>query len=169
MNSLKRRPATQSARRHLCAAVESKASLLLADLLSPLRVQDSAVTYDKVKQTLIAHFKAQHLEIAERANFYAATQGREESAWSFFSRLKKLAEFRNFGSSLNSMLRDRLVLGCRSLDARKRLLQLEPLTLETVRNMLATHGAIEVASHGALADSGDIHFSKNETKRAAEQ
>ena len=145
---------------YLLAAIGSKASLLLADLLAPLTVSDGTVTYDTVKITLTKHLKAQHLEIAERANFYSATQAQGESAANFFGRLKKLAEFCNFGISLDSMLRDRLVLGCRSLDARKRLLQLDPLTLETVRKTLATHEAIEVASHGALQDS-DIHFSKN--------
>ena len=146
---------------HLLAAIGSKASLLLTDLLAPCSGSYATISYDDIKSTLTAHLKAQHLEIAERANFYAATQAQGESASSFFSRLKKLAEFCNFGTSLDSMLRDRLVLGCRSLEARKRLLQLDPLTLTTVRNTLATHEAIEVASHGALADSGDIHFSRN--------
>ena len=145
----------------LLASIGSKASLLLADLLAPVSVQESSVDYAKVKTTLLSHLKAQHLEIAERANFYAATQGHGESASNFFSRLKKLAEFCNFGTSLDSMLRDRLVLGCRNMEARKRLLQIDPLNLQTVRDTLATHEAIDEAKHGgALADSGDIHFSK---------
>ena len=56
-----------------------------------------------------------------------------------------------------------MVLGCRSLEARKRVLQEEPLTLKKVKDTLAIVEAIESAKTGALADSthnADINFSK---------
>ena len=151
---------TISQKTFLLASIGSKASSLLADLLAPDSIQDASIKYDNIKTTLLSHLKAQHLEIAERSNFYSATQGHNETASDFFSRLKKLAEVCNFGTSLESMLRDRFVLGCRSIDARKRLLQLDPLTLQTVQDTLAIQEAIETARTGALADSGDIHYSK---------
>ena len=147
----------------LLATAGSKASTLLKDLLAPLDISHASVDYEKIKETLTLHLKDQHLEIAERCNFYSAHQASRESASDFYSRLKKLSEHCNFGSSLQSMLRDRMVLGCRSLEARKRLLQEEPLTLEKVRETLAVFEAIETAKTGALADispSADINFSK---------
>ena len=74
-----------------------------------------------LKTTLQSHLQSQHLEIAERSNFYAAHQGSNENAADFFSHLKRLAQFCKFGASLESMLRDRMLLGCRSIEARKKL------------------------------------------------
>ena len=112
----------------LLATIGSKGSTLLRDLLAPATVDDTSVTYDSIKNTLLTHLKSKHLEIAERSNFYSAFQGPRETAADFYSRLKKLSEDCNFSTSLDSMLRDRLVLGCRSLEARKQLLQKDPLT-----------------------------------------
>ena len=147
---------------YLLATIGSKASILIADLLAPLSISDASITYSDIKATLTSHLKDQHLEIAERCNFYSANQTSRETSSQFYSRLKKLSEHCNFGSSLNSMLRDRMVLGCRSLEARKRLLQEEPLTLQKVKDTLAMFEAIEIAKNGALAEtsSADINFSK---------
>ena len=151
---------TISLKTYLLATIGSKGSILIADLLAPVTIQDASVTYAQVKTTLLQHMKSQHLEIAERSNFYAAHQGPAESASNFYGRLKKLSEFCNFGVSLDAMLRDRLVLGCRSIEARKKLLQIDPLTLQQVRDHLSVYEAIEMARSGALADTGEIHSTK---------
>ena len=117
-----------SQKTYLLATIGSKGSSLVADLLAPVSIQDNTVTYAHIKTTLESHLKSQHLEIAERSNFYAAHQGPAESASSFYGRLKKLSEFCNFGVSLDAMLRDRLVLGCRRIEARRKLLPIDPLT-----------------------------------------
>jgi len=117
---------------YLLATMGSKASVLLTDLLAPTGVSDTKVTYDLMKTTLLSHLKSQHLEIAERCHFYSATQGPNETSSEFFGRLKKMAQYCNFGLALESMIRDRLVLGCRSIQARTKLLQIDPLTLKTV-------------------------------------
>ena len=88
----------------LLANVGSKASTLLTDLLAPKDINDATITYDKLKLTLVSHLKAQRLEIAERCNFYSAHQTAKETAADFYSRLKKLSQYCNFGSSLTSML-----------------------------------------------------------------
>ena len=64
------------------------------------------------------------------------------------------------------MLRDRLVLVC-SMETRKRLLQIDPLTLKTVQDTLAVFEAIEVAKGGLLQrndSSGELHFIKRKSQ-----
>jgi transposase InsO family protein len=140
----------------LLASMGSKASTLLADLLAPTSISDRTVTYALMKATLLAHFKSQRLEMAERARFYEACQENGETSAQFFSRLKHLSEHCNFGVMLDSMLRDRLVLGCRSSDARRKLLQLDPLTLQTVRDTLAISEAMS-ASISLLHQHSDVN------------
>ena len=147
---------------YFLATVGSKGSTLLAHLLAPLSLEDASVDYALMKTTLLNHLKSQHLEIAERSNFYSAHQAPNETSSDFFSRLKKISEFCNFGASLDSMLRDRLVLGCRSLEARKRLLQKDPLTLKDVQETLAVFEAIDIAKTGVLANTGEINYSKQQ-------
>lgn len=50
---------------YILATVGSRASILLADLLSPLCVGDVWVTYDAMKIALMNHFKSQRVKIAE--------------------------------------------------------------------------------------------------------
>jgi transposase InsO family protein len=148
---------TVSLKTFLLATMGAKASSLVTDLLAPKSVQDKAIDYESIKKTLLSHLQSQHLEIAERCNFYAASQGPNESAADFYSRLKKLSEFCNFDTSLDTMLRDRMVLGCRSIEARRRLLQIDPLDLKTVQDTLAVFEAIEGARGGALQDTSELH------------
>ena len=155
---------TISKKTFLLSSIGSKASTLLADLLAPDDIQDKKVDYALIKDTLLSHLSSQHLEMAERSNFYAATQGQSETATEFFGRLKKLAEFCNFGSSLESLLGDRMVLGCRSIEARKKLLQIDPLTLKMVQDNLAVQEAVEIAKSGALATFGEVHYTKKQFK-----
>ena len=68
----------------------------------------------------------------------------------FFSRLKKQAEHCNFGSLFDDMLRDRMVLGCLSMEARKRLLQTESLTLKMVKDTIRMFEAVENARVNVL-------------------
>ena len=155
---------------YLLATMGAKASSLLKDLLDPTSVQDASITYDIMKSTLLKHFKSQYLEIAERSNFYSACQGASESASDFYSRLKRLSAHCNFGTSLDSMLRDRLVLGCRSIAVRTRLLEVEPLTLKAVQDALAVSEAIEVAKGGALhQDTSELHAVSNTRSKTKPQ
>ena len=155
---------------YLLATMGSQASSLLADLLAPLTITDKAVDYEKLKDTLLNHLRSQHLEIAERSTFYAAVQEPNETSSAFFSRLKRLSEFCNFDTSLESMLRDRMVLGCRSIEARRQLLQKDPLSLKTVQETLAVFEAIESAKTGALATTvNGVQFSKGSSDKSRSQ
>lgn len=128
---------------YLIAVIGKDALSLLKDLLSPKNID--AVAYDVIKSTLLTHLVRQRLEIAERFAFYAVVQEDGESVSLFFSRLKKAAEHCNFGSYLDDMLRDRLVLGCRSEDARRKLLQTDKLTLSDALDILRSFEAVGLA------------------------
>ena len=157
---------TISKKVYLLATMGSQGSTLLSDLLSPVSLDDPSVEYEAMKDTLVNHLRSQRLEIAERAVFYSASQNNGETSAQFFSRLKKLTEHCNFGSNLESMLRDRMVLGCNSIEARRKLLQMEPLTLKTVQDTLSIFEAVESARDDfQLKRPGDINQHSKERHR----
>ncbi len=128
---------------YLLAVMGKDALSLLKDLLSPDKVKD--VDYDDIKAQLLKHLVRRRLEIAERFLFYNVTQDEGESVPLFFSRLKRAAEHCGFGSYLDDMLRDRLVLGCCSADARRKLLQTDGLTLSITLDVLRSFEAVGLA------------------------
>ena len=121
-------------------------------MLSPTTITSDAATYNILEDTLLAHLQSQRLELTERAVFYAILQRDGESIASFFrfSWLKKAVEFCNFGATLDSMLRDRLALGCGSPAAKKKLLTIENLTLKAAQDNLAVFEAVESAQYDAF-------------------
>jgi hypothetical protein len=144
------------------ATLGAAAIALVSDLLAPTSLSDVKVSFPVLKDTLQQHLASQYLEIAERATFFSQQQHDGESLASFYSRLKKSAEHCNFGDHLEEMLRDRLVLGCRSKEARQRLLAMHPLWLGAARDTLVTFEAGRLAhSRLNLAHSGadtTIHY-----------
>ena len=111
---------------YLLAVAGEFASTLAADLLAPTELGSVEVTCDIIKQTLLDHLSSQRLEIA---NVRRSTQLYNDLMRRLlYSRLKSLAQHCNFGDSLQIMLRDRMVLGCSSSEARQHLLKKDPLT-----------------------------------------
>ena len=131
------------AKTYLIAVIGKDALTVLKDLLAPEKID--AVKYDKMKETLLKHLVRQRLVIAERFAFYSVSQEDGESVSVFFSRLKKASEHCDFGSYLEDMLRDRLVLGCNSADARRKLLQTDSLTLANTLDILRSFEAVRLA------------------------
>ena len=66
----------------------------------------------------------------ERHKFHEAKQEPEESIDAFVTRLRKLTEYCDFGTSLNDHVRDMVISKCRSTKFRKRLLAESDVTLE---------------------------------------
>ena len=62
--------------------------------------------------------------------FHEAKQEPEESIDAFVTRLRKLAEYCDFGASLNDHVRDMVISKSRSTKFRKRLLAESDVTLE---------------------------------------
>ena len=64
-----------------------------------------------MKKLLSDHYCPQPSEIVQRAKFYKRVRQPGESVATFLSELCSIAEYCNFGDSLETMLRDRLVCG----------------------------------------------------------
>lgn len=151
-----------SKKMYLLANMGAKAAALARDILAPESISTEEVVYETIKNAILGHFKSQKLEMAERAIFYNAIQKPNETVASFFSRLKQLAEFCNFKTYLDDMLRDRMVLGCLSPEAKKKLLQMEKLTLKDVKDVLSVFEAMECSKHTMISEA--LHETKPERK-----
>ena len=75
--------------------------------LSSTESQDSKACL----QALENYFKPANNEVYERFKFYTCDQGPNELVEQWLTRLRHLSSSCNFGATLDSMLRDRLILG----------------------------------------------------------
>ncbi|KAL1482163.1 hypothetical protein MTO96_050356 [Rhipicephalus appendiculatus] len=112
----------------------------------------NSLSYDQVVECLEDQYNPQANEIAASYAFFIRKQNEGESVRDFIEELRRLAESCNFVSTMDRMLRDRIVCGIRDDDARRSLLTRRKLTLkeaedfarasekaqENVRNMQET-------------------------------
>ena len=84
---------------------------------------------DKVIELLDAYFISETNEIYEAYLFNQRVQEVGESSDAFLTALRSLAKTCNFGSMLDRMIRDRVVVGIRESGTRKKLLAENKLTL----------------------------------------
>ena len=101
---------------------------LLRSLVQPHKPSDK--TYAELVTQLSEHYHPKPSEIVQRFKFNTRDREPSESVSSYVASLKSLAEHCNFGDSLNSMLRDRLVCGVKDIGIQKRLLQETDLTFQ---------------------------------------
>ena len=78
----------------------------LRNLLSPTKPNEKS--YDELVAVLTKHFKPAPSEIFK---FHSRSRKPGESVATFIAELRSLAEFCNFGDTLEPMLRDRIVCG----------------------------------------------------------
>ena len=79
---------------------------------------------------LTGHYSPRPTEVMQRFRFNSRARKEGESVAEYVAELRKLAEFCNYGDSLNNMLRDRLVWGMRDAGIQKKLLSEPDLTLD---------------------------------------
>ena len=91
--------------------------------------EDEHKDIDIVIERLEAFCLGETKEIYERYQFNKRDQESGESVDSFVAALHTLAKTCNYGSLLDSLIRDRIVVGIRDNGTRKRLLQESKLTL----------------------------------------
>ena len=104
-------------------AEDIMASFVFAD-------ESDAHKYDAVKAKFNSHFVAKKNVIYERAKFNQRAQGQDESVENFITALHSLAEFCEYGSLKDEMIRDRLVVGLRNEKLSEKLQIDASLTLE---------------------------------------
>ena len=113
-------------------------------LLTNLVVPDTPgkKTYKDLIDALKAHYEPVPSEVVQRLQFYARDRRPGESISMYVAELRALAVYCNFGTTLDKMLRDRLVGGINDSRVRKRLLQEKELNF---KRALEIAQALEVA------------------------
>ena len=77
-----------------------------------------------------AHHQPRHSTIVQRFHFHTGIQKPSESVSEFVAQLRKLSEYCEFGDTLQDMLRDRLVCGCKDQHLQCKLLAEPELTFD---------------------------------------
>ena len=88
--------------------------------------------YNQLVQVLTQHFEPAPSEIMRRYRFNSHIRRRGESVATYISELQGLAQFCNYGDSLETMLRDCLVCGINDESIQRRLLGESTLTFKKV-------------------------------------
>ena len=109
---------------------------LLRNLVSPKILGE--VPYDHLIQVLTAHFCPAPSEIVQRYKFHCLFKHLGQSVAAFVAELRAGAEFCNFGTSLEEMMRDRLVCGISDEQIQHRLLSKNKLTLTKALELAVT-------------------------------
>lgn len=109
------------------AAVGPSTYSLLRNLVSPDRPGDKM--FAELVAVLKEHFNPTPSETVQRSKFHTRVRKQDELVAEFFAQLRSLAEFCNFGASLNDMIRDRIVCEINSSKIQQRLLAEKDLTL----------------------------------------
>ena len=122
----------------------------------------SSKKYADIKKIVNAHLKPKTIEIAERYKFHMTKQG-HDSVTTFVSKLRKAAETCNFGTQLDSMLRDRFVVGLND-DAVVRKLLLEDSLSFDKAVMIASMSEEVRNCQAAMKSSEPSHVNKVQTK-----
>ena len=102
---------------------------LLRSLIAPAKPTDK--TFGELVSMLTKHYSPKPTEVMQRFRFNSRVRRDGESIADYVAELRKLAEFCNYGDSLDKMLRDRLVWGVKDAYTQKKLLAERDLTLAT--------------------------------------
>ena len=78
-------------------------------LANPMPINDP--TMEAIMELLVAYYKPQTIEIAERFKFFKRMQKPSETVTEFMSELRTLAKQCNFGKYLKTALQDQFVCG----------------------------------------------------------
>ena len=101
---------------------------LLRSLLSSAKSTDE--TYEELVKKLTDHYSPTPSEVMQRFRFNSRSRKPEETVAAYLAELCRLAKHCNYGTTLDQLLRDRLVWGINDAGIRKKLLQeSDPLTL----------------------------------------
>lgn len=88
------------------------------------------VAFTNIIDKMMKHFQPTPSEIVQHCKFNSRIRRPHESVATYIAQLKQLSEHCNFGSTLDQMLRDRLVCGIAYEKWQQHLLSEETLTYE---------------------------------------
>ena len=124
---------------------------LLRNLVSPDKPGDK--TYDELVAALKNHFNPTPSETVQRSKFHSRFRKPGETIAAFVADLRSLAEFCNFGASLDDMLRDRLVCGVNNTKIQQTLLSEKTLTLKKALDL--AQGLETAAKNAKVLSQGE--------------
>ena len=126
----------------------------IRSILAPQKPTE--VEYAELVKQVKQHYVPKPSEIIQRHKFYTCNRQPSESIADYVARLRALTEYCEFGGTLDSMLRDRLVCGVNNEQLQRRLLAEPRLTFER---------ALELSRMFESATEDARHL-QNETKSA---
>ena len=110
------------------AVIGPAAYRLLISLIAPAKPGEKG--YDDLVKTLTEHYDPAPSEIVQRYKFHTRIRQSGETIATFVAELRRIAQYCNFGDSLNDSLRDRLVCGVNEDNIQRRLLSEKVLTFD---------------------------------------
>ena len=128
----------------LLSASGSDTFELIQNLLAPVDPKDKS--FDELVTLLENHYKPKPSEIVQRYHFNCRDQKEGENISTYVSELRKLSQHCNYGTSLNDLLRDRLVCGIRNGPLQRKLLAEKELTFKTALEMAQAWETAEASS-----------------------
>ena len=142
----------------------SKTYGLIRDLLQPQKPGD--VELKEILEKLENHFSPKPSVIVERFKFHSRSRLEGENIAEFVTGLRRLSEHCKFGTTLEDMLRDRLVCGISDDRIQRRLLGERELTFEKAVE-IAT--ATKMASRNVMDLGGKMPSSDNNVNKVEEE
>lgn len=124
---------------------------LMCDLLAPAKPGEK--TFDELKAAVLNHLRPKPSEIVQRFKFHTRGRQDNESVSTYVTQLRHLSQDCNFGASLSSMLRDRLVCGVNNDRIQRRLLAEKELTFDKAFEIAI---AMELAEKSAVDIQGGV-------------
>ena len=135
---------------------------LLCNLITPQKPGE--LSYDELVQSVWKNHNPTPSEIVQRFKFNSRVRQPGESVATFLAELRALAKFCNYGDTLDSMLRDRMVCGINDLQIQKRLLAESDLTLKKATDLAL---GMEAAVKNAQAIQSSSIESKSSPKEGS--
>lgn len=118
---------------------------ILSDKVAPTEPEE--VSFEIICDTLKNHFEPKPNEIVERYQLHLRKQKEGEKCEDFLTALRGMAARCNFGTFLESALRDQFVFGLRNTRVQSRLLEKDNLTLKVAMDVAI---ACESAEYGGV-------------------
>ena len=112
----------------LISVMGPQAYKLLRSLIAPSMPKEK--TFPQLFEVLQGHYNPRPSEIMQRFHFNSRVRKAGESVATYLAELRALAQHCNFEATLETMLRDRLVVGVNDVVLQRRLLAEPRLTLK---------------------------------------
>ena len=129
----------------------------LSDLMAP--TEPGSKSLDEVTAALKKHFEPKKVQIAERFHFRKREQAAGETVAEFDAILRKLALHCDFGTNLETELRDQIVCGLRNESMQRRLLTEADLSYQKVMDLAQATELAERHAKGLQPSTASVHYS----------